>query len=54
MHELPTEIKEEIHKGNWTVKWSEHRFSEVDPDHAQEWLGARGKVGGGIVGITNI
>ena len=52
MKQLPQEISEEIHKGNFVVKCSQGNFNQVDPDQAQEWLNAVGKSNGGIVGIT--
>lgn len=45
-------MKREFEAGNFVVKLSLHRFSQVDPDHSQEWLGCIGKKGGDIVGIT--
>lgn len=52
MHQLPQPVKREFEAGNFVVKRSLHHFSQVDPDHSQEWLGCIGKKGGGIVGIT--
>ena len=52
MMQIPKEIKEEFLKGNFVVKCSKQSFSQVDPDHAQEWLNRRGKIAGGIIGIT--
>ena len=52
MMQIPEEIKEEFLKGNFVVKCSKQSFSQVDPDHAQEWLNRRGKIAGGIIGIT--
>ena len=54
MMQIPEEIREEFLKGNFVVKFSNQRFSQVDPDHAQEWLNRRGKVAGGIIGRTRI
>ena len=52
MMQIPEEIREEFLKGNFVVKFSNQSFSQVDPDHAQEWLNRRGKVAGGIIGMT--
>eukprot|EP00795_Rhopilema_esculentum_P012299 gene12299-2946_t len=52
MKQLPDELKEEFAKGNSVAKCSARKFSEVDPDHAQEWLNGTGKRAGGKVGIT--
>ena len=52
MKHLPSEVEAEFLAGNFVVKWSNRNFSEVDPDHALEWLNCVGKESGGIVGIT--
>ena len=52
MRRLPSEVEEEFLAGNFVVKWTNRIFSEVDPDHALEWLNCVGKESGGIVGIT--
>ena len=52
MMQIPEEIREEFLKGNFVVKFSNQRFSQVDLDHAQEWLNRKGKVAGGIIGMT--
>ena len=52
MKRLPSEVEAEFLAGNFVVKWSNRNFSEVDPDHALEWLNCVGKESGGIVGIT--
>ena len=49
---LPPEVEAEFLAENFVVKWSNRNFSEVDPDHALEWLNCVGKESGGIVGIT--
>ena len=53
MMQLPMQIKEEFMKGDFVVKCSELKFTQVDPDHAQEWLNRASKIAGGIIGITN-
>ena len=40
-------------KGVFVVRCSELKFTQVDPDHAQEWLNRASKIAGGIIGITN-
>lgn len=52
MSQLPSEVEAEFLAGNFVVKWTSRCFSEVDPDHALEWLNCVGKESGGIVGIT--
>ncbi|XP_043192970.1 uncharacterized protein LOC122365640 isoform X2 [Amphibalanus amphitrite] len=52
MQQLPSEVEAEFQAGNFVVKWSNRSFSEVDADHALEWLNCVGKESGGIVGIT--
>ena len=38
MMQIPEEVKEEFLKSNFVVSFSKQSFSQVDPDHAQEWL----------------
>lgn len=38
MMQIPVEVKEEFLKSNFVVSFSKQSFSQVDPDHAQEWL----------------
>ena len=52
MNRLPQEVLQEFQEGNFVVKESERRFSQVEPDHSQEWLNGTGKKSGGIIGIT--
>ena len=52
MKHIPNEIKKEFLYGNFVVQGSKQSFSQVDPDHAQEWLNRTGKTSGGIIGIT--
>ena len=52
MQQLPAGVEAEFQLGNFVVKRSAQRFSQVDPDQSQEWLNGTGKKGGGIVGIT--
>ena len=52
MLHLPSQVEAEYLTGNFVVKWTKRNFSEVDPDHALEWLNCVGKESGGIVGIT--
>ena len=52
MMQIPEAIREEFIKGDFVVKCSKQQFSQVDPDHAQEWLNRRSKIAGGIIGIT--
>ena len=44
--------KKVIRGTSFWIKCSKQKFSQVDPDHAQEWLNRRGKIAGGIIGIT--
>ena len=53
MIQIPEQIREEFMKGDFVVKCSELKFTQVDPDHAQEWLNRASKIAGGIIGITN-
>ena len=53
MMEIPEKIKDEFMKGDFVVKCSDLKFTQVDPDHAQEWLNRASKIAGGIIGITN-
>ena len=53
MIQIPEQIREEFMKGYFVVKCSELKFTQVDPDHAQEWLNRASKIAGGIIGITN-
>ena len=52
MQQLPESVLREFHKGNFVVKRSTTKFSQVDPDQAMEWINGTGKKVGGIVGIT--
>ena len=52
MHQLPEPVLSEFKRGNFVVKRSAHKFNQVDPDQAMEWINGTGKKGGGIVGIT--
>ena len=52
MSQLPQEVLSEFEKGEFVVKFSQNKFNQVDPDHAQEWLNGTAKRAGGIVGIT--
>jgi len=52
IHQLPGAVKQEFEAGNFVVKCSAHRFNQVSPDHAQEWLNGLGNKGGGIIRIT--
>lgn len=52
MHQLPEPVLSEFQKGNFVIKRSAHKFNQVDPDQAMEWINGTGKKGGGIVGIT--
>ena len=52
MMQIPNEIREEFVKGNFVVKCSKQNFTQVDPDHAQEWQNRKCKIAGGIIGIT--
>ncbi|CAG9823189.1 unnamed protein product [Phaedon cochleariae] len=53
MHQLPPEVESQFRSGEFGVAMSSQKFSQVDPDHAQEWLvGTCKDVSGGIVGIT--
>ena len=52
MMQLPESIREEFMKGDFVVKCSDLKFTQVDPDHAQEWLNRTSKIAGGIIGIT--
>ena len=50
--QIPNEIRNEFVKGDFVVKCSKQKFSQVDPDHAQEWQNRKCKIAGGIKGIT--
>ena len=52
MHQLPEPVLSEFKRGNFVVKRSAHKFSQLDPDQAMEWINGTGKKGGGIIGIT--
>ena len=52
MDQLPEHVLSEFKRGNIVVKRSAHKFSQVDPDQAMEWINGTGKKGGGIIGIT--
>ena len=52
MHQFPEPVLSEFKRGNFVVKRSAHKFSQVDPDQAMEWINGTGKKGGGIIGIT--
>jgi hypothetical protein len=52
MHQLPEAVRTEFQKGNFVVKRSVMKYSQVDPDQAMEWINGTGKKGGGIIGIT--
>ena len=52
MHQLPEPVLSEFKRGSFVVKRSAHKFSQVDPDQAMEWINVTGKKGGGIIGIT--
>ncbi|CAG9814726.1 unnamed protein product [Phaedon cochleariae] len=53
MHQLPPEVESQFRSGEFGVAMSSQKFSQVDPDHAQEWLvGTCKDFSGGIVGIT--
>jgi len=52
MQQLPEPVLTEFQRGNFVVKRSAHKFSQVDPDQAMEWINGTGKKGGGIIGIT--
>lgn len=52
MHQLPEEIEKAFQSGDFGVLLSEKEFSQVDPDHAQEWVVGVCKDAGGLVGIT--
>ena len=49
---IPDEVREEFMNGDFVVKGSKQQFSQVDPDHAQEWQNRKCKIAGGIIGIT--
>lgn len=46
MHQLPEPVLSEFQKGNFVVKRSAHKFNQVDPDQAMEWINGTGKKGG--------
>ncbi|CAH1154985.1 unnamed protein product [Phaedon cochleariae] len=52
MNQLPAEVEEEFLNGDFAVLRSPQKFSQVDPDHAQEWVVGISKGAGGLVGIT--
>ena len=52
MHQLPEPVLSEFKRGNFVVKRSAHKFSQLYPDQAMEWINGTGKKGGGIIGIT--
>ena len=53
MDQLPEPVLSEFKRGNFVVvKISAHKFSQVDPDQAMEWINGTGKKGCGIIGIT--
>ena len=52
MHQLPEAVRTEFQRGNFVVKRSVMKFSQVDPDQVMEWINGTGKKGGGIIGIT--
>lgn len=52
MNCLPPEVLQEFRAGNFVIKMSHRKFSQVSPDHSQEWMIGTGKKCGGIVGIT--
>ena len=43
MHQLPEPILSEFKRGNFVVKRSAHKFSQVDPGQAMEWINGTGK-----------
>ena len=52
MHQLQEPVLSEFKRGNFVVKRSAHKFSQVDPDQTMEWINGTGKKVGGIIGIT--
>ena len=52
MSQLPQEVLSEFEKGEFVVKFSQNKFNQVNPDHAQKWLNGTAKRAGGIVQIT--
>lgn len=53
MNQLPAEVEAGFHLGDFAVLRSNKKFSQVDPDHAQEWVvGTCKSATGGILGIT--
>lgn len=52
MHQLPEPILSKFQRGNFVVKRSPHKFSQVDPDQAMEWINGTDEKRGGIIGIT--
>ena len=52
IHHLPEPVISEFKRGNFVVKRFAHKFSQVDPGQAMEWINGTGKKGGDIIGIT--
>ena len=52
MHQLPEPVLSQFKRDHFVVKRSAHKFSQIDPDQAMEWINGTGKKGGGIIGIT--
>ena len=46
------EYQRRVYERGFVVKCPELKFTQVDPDHAQEWLNRTSKIAGGIIGIT--
>ena len=53
MHNIPGEVEKSFQDGDFVVKRSNQKFSQVDADHAQEGIVGVSKSAGGIVGIVN-
>lgn len=52
INQLPAEVEEQFLNGDFAVLRSSQKFSQVDPDHAQEWVVGISKGVDGLVGIT--
>ena len=49
MHNIPGEVEKSFQEGDFVVKRSNQKFSQVDADHAQEWIVGVSKSAGGII-----
>ena len=52
LSESAPEVHREFMIGNFVIKRSKHRFNQVPPDQATEWMNRMCKISNGIIGIT--